>query len=380
MTPRSVVLVGGSTAGSTLMRELRRRGFEGDLTLIDPADGTHRPPLSKAVLTSSTDSADSADSAERSVVIDHAGLGMTHHRSAAVGLDPDARHVVTADGEHHRYDALVVATGAHARRLAEPGQRGEVVLRTLTDARDLRRRMADSTTAVVVGGGFLGFEVATAIAHRGTAVTIVDPQPPLPLLGPYLAARIVERAEAMGITVLTSSATLIGNPVSGVELGDGRRLEADLVVSCVGDLPATSWLAGTPLGTPRGVQIDELARTSAPGVYAIGDVAFVRSGGVARRTPQWANAVTQARVAAAAVLGQPVADPIVDPYYWTDIAGLPVKIVGPLPTRGTPAVLEDAGDAGAILAWEGPTVAAIGLRRPASKLRAIARSLATIRT
>lgn len=368
MTLRDIVVVGGSTGGSTVMRDLRRRGFEGRLTLVDPADGTNRPPLSKAVLAADVDDA--------SVLIDHSGLDIHHVRAAATGLDRGARQVVTSDGERHGFDALVIASGSRARRIAADGQSGEVVLRTLDDARELRHRILGSASVAVIGAGFLGLEVATAAARSGAAVTVIDPDPPLQrLLGPHLAGHLVDRAAEMGVLFRQSSATLVGDPVGAVALGDGTVVGADLVVSCVGDAPVTEWLAGTGLATPLGVEIDAATRTGVPDVYAIGDVAAVRSGGTVRRAPYWANAVTQGRVAAASVLGQDVDDPIVDEYFWTEIAGLSLKVVGPLPLVGAPTTLEDAGDGRGILAWDGQTVVALGVRRTVPQLRAMARDL-----
>jgi 3-phenylpropionate/trans-cinnamate dioxygenase ferredoxin reductase subunit len=368
MSIRTVVVVGGSTAGSTAMRELRRRGFDGELVLVDPDRGTNRPPLSKAVL--------AADVPDDSVLIDHSSLDVRHVRSAATTVDPAARRVTTADGDEHPYDALVIACGSAARRIAAPGQRGELVLRTLDDARLLRDRLTTSSSVAVIGAGFLGMEVATAAARAGATVTVVDPEPPLHrLLGEHLATDLVRRAESLGVRFVRSTARLVGDPVSGVELGDGTTVEAGAVVSCVGDVPAAGWLEGTGLATPLGIEIDASARTAAPDVYAIGDVAAVRSGTTVRRAPYWANAVTQARVAAATILGQDAADPIVDHYFWTDIAGVALKVVGPLPVPGAPSTLEDAGDGHGLFVWDGPTVVAYGVRRSVPKLRATASSL-----
>jgi 3-phenylpropionate/trans-cinnamate dioxygenase ferredoxin reductase subunit len=368
MSMRRVVVVGGSTAGSTAMRELRRRGFDGQLVLVDPERGTNRPPLSKAVL--------AADVPDDSVLIDHSSLDVRHARSAATTVDIAARRVTTADGDEHPYDALVIACGSNARRIAAPGQQGELVLRTLDDARLLRGRLTTSPSVAVVGAGFLGMEVATAAAKAGAEVTVIDPEPPLHrLLGEHLATDLVRRAESLGVRFVQSTARLVGDPVSGVELGDGSTLAAEAVVSCVGDVPTTAWLEGTGLTTPLGIEIDASARTAAPGVYAVGDVAAVRSGQDVRRAPYWANAVTQARVAAASILGQDVDDPILDHYFWTDIAGVSLKVVGALPVPGPPTTLEDADDGHGLFAWDGPTVVAYGVRRSVPKLRATAQGL-----
>jgi 3-phenylpropionate/trans-cinnamate dioxygenase ferredoxin reductase component len=369
MSPADVVVVGGSTAGASAMRELRRRGFDGTITLVDPEDGCNRPPLSKALL--------AGEAPDTSVLMDHTSLEAVHVRSRAVSLDPRTRRVHTAAGDGVRYDALVVATGSRARRLAATGRRGEVVLRTLEDARTLRRRLATSATVVVIGSGFLGMEVATAAARAGAEVTVVDPDPPLQrLLGPHLADALVRRAKDLGIVFRRSPATLVGDPVHGVELRDGVHLPADLVVSCVGDEPVTDWLDGTGLATQAGVEVDASARTGLPDVYAAGDVAAARVDGHVARRPYWANAVAQGKVAAASILGQRTDDEIMDEYVWTEIAGLALRVVGPLPPEGTPDVLEDAGDGLGILAWNRRTVAALGVRRPVPRLRSLAQDLA----
>jgi 3-phenylpropionate/trans-cinnamate dioxygenase ferredoxin reductase subunit len=369
MSPSDVIVVGGSTAGATALRELRNRGYEGRLTLVDPEPGTNRPPLSKAVL------ADAA--AESSVLMDHGSLDIELVPAPASGLDHGARRLLTADGCAHPFDALVVATGSVARRIALPGQSGELVLRTVEDARRIRDRFATASTAVVVGAGFLGLEVATAAARAGLDVTVVDPDPPLErLLGAHLASSICERATALGITFRRSGAVLLGEPVHGVRLDDGEEVVADVVVSCVGDEPATHWLRNSGLEINQGIVIDDQARTSLKGVYAAGDVTALRSGDVVARAPFWANAVTQGRVAAASILGQPTDDPIIDHYFWTEIAGTTVKVVGPLPVEGEPRVLEDAGSGSGLLAWGSSTVVAYGIRRSLPRLRAILRDRA----
>jgi NADPH-dependent 2,4-dienoyl-CoA reductase/sulfur reductase-like enzyme len=362
MSPRTVLVVGGSTAGATAMRELRRRGHDGPLTLLDPEDGTNRPPLSKAVL---------ADpGAEDAVTMDHAALDVDHVRSTATALDPEARVVTDAEGRRHRYDALLVATGGRARRLAAPGQRGERVLRTVDDARGVRDALAGAASVVVVGAGFLGLEVGTAARRTGAAVTVVDPDPPLTrLVGQHLAGLLLDRAVALGIAFERSTVRLHGDPVSGVLLPDGRVLDADVVVTCAGDVPEVGWLTGTVLADPRGVLVDADARTAVEGVWAAGDVARAEHDGSSARRPFWANAVAQGRVAAASILGQEVDAPIVDHYAWTEVAGTSLKVVGVLPCDGEPEVLEARDDGGLLLAWGPDTVVAVGLKRSVPSLR-----------
>ncbi|MEU1000089.1 NAD(P)/FAD-dependent oxidoreductase [Streptomyces tibetensis] len=375
-TRRSVLIVGESLAGITAARHLRALGHTGPLTIIGAEEhGAYsRPPLSKAVLK------DPAADHTLGLALD--GLDAEVVRSPAVTADTRRRAVTTADDRQVDYDALIVATGADARRLAAPRQRGELVLRTLDDARLLRARLADAGSAIVIGAGFLGMEVAGACAARGIPVTVVDTDQPLErILGGWLSAAITARAAAYGIRFIqtTGFATLTGDPVGGVALPDGTQLTADLVVTCAGEVPSVSWLAGTGLADRLGVGIDDACATTVPGVFAAGDVTYLRGDGTRpdRRAPFWSNAVAQGRAAAASALGLPAPGPPQDDYFWTEIAGLAVKVVGPVPLIGEPTSVQGSvADGHALLTWSHAdgtsTVVAYGLRKPVAALRALA--------
>ena len=374
--PRSVLIVGESLAGTTAARHLRTLGHTGPVTIIGAEEhgGYSRPPLSKAVLK------DPAADHDLGLTLDGLDIGII--RSAAVAADTRRRTVTTADGRRIGYDALIAATGADARRLAAPGQRGELVLRTLDDARLLRTRLADAARAIVIGAGFLGMEVASACAARGIPVTVVDTDRPLRrILGGYLSAAITARAAAYGIRFVqaTGFAALTGDPVRGVLFPDGTELTADLVVSCAGEEPCVDWLAGTGLADRLGVGVDDACATTVPGVFAAGDVTY-RRGKAARphrRTPFWSNAVAQGKTAAASALGLPPSGPSQDDYFWTEVAGLSVKIVGRLPLLGEPTAVEGSVAEGrAVLTWthtdQTATAVAYGRRKPIAALRALA--------
>ncbi|WP_253798284.1 NAD(P)/FAD-dependent oxidoreductase [Nocardia amikacinitolerans] len=366
------MVVGESIAGVTAARELRALGHRGAITIIgaDPCGSYSRPPLSKAVLKDST--------ADATLGYRLDDLDVTSVCSRAVAADFDRRAVVTADGHTLSYDALIIASGAEARRIAAAGQRGELVLRTLDDARTLRSRLDTATSVIVVGAGFLGMEVVSACVARGIPVTVVDVDPPLQtILGSYLSAMISARAEQQGVRIVqaTEFVTLVGDPVSGVALVDGVELTADLVVTCAGEIPNTSWLAGTGLADRNGVGIDEACATTAPGVYAAGDVAYLRAGN--RRAPFWSNAVAQAKVAAASALGLQPVGAASDDYFWTEILGISIKVVGALPLIGPPTRVEGSlADGSALLTWHHgagrATVVAYGIRKPIARLRALA--------
>ncbi|KZF07004.1 MULTISPECIES: NAD(P)/FAD-dependent oxidoreductase [unclassified Rhodococcus (in: high G+C Gram-positive bacteria)] len=370
-TDRRIVIVGDSIAGCTAARELRARGHRGSIVMIGAdADGCYaRPPLSKHMLKGEAAEAETWDLSD---------LDVTAIVDPAVSLDATRRIVTTTAGIDVPYDALIVATGASARRIAHPDQSGETVLRTFADVRALRPTLDEASTAIVVGAGFLGMEVAGACAARGTAVTVVDVDPPLQrLLGSFLSDAIVARAEAASVEFVRADApvALVGDPVTGIEFAD-RTLTADLVVTCAGDEPQTGWLDGTGIADRIGVGIDYRCATDIPGIYAAGDVAYSRT--ASRRAPFWSNAVAQGKVAAASALGiEPTCAPT-DDYFWTEILGLSIKVVGPLPLQGDPTVLEGSVDDGsALLQWSHEdgrtTIVAFGIKKPVGLLRRLAR-------
>lgn len=375
---RRIVVVGDSIAGCTAVRELRARGHQGPITMIGADDdGCYaRPPLSKHVLKGEAAEAETWDLSD---------LGITAIVDPAVSMDTTRRVVTTTAGIDVPYDALIVATGAAARRIAGPDQAGETVLRTFADVRALRPTLDEASTAVVVGAGFLGMEVASACAARGIAVTVVDVDPPLQrLLGSFLSDAIVARAEAASVEFVRADApvTLVGDPVTGVEIAD-RTLTADLVVTCAGDEPQTGWLDGSGIADRIGVGIDYRCATNVPGIFAAGDVAYART--ASRRAPFWSNAVAQGKVAAASALGvEPTCAPT-DDYFWTEILGLSIKVVGPLPLQGDPTVLEGSVDNGsALLRWTHEdgrtTIVAFGIKKPVGLLRRLARENAVSTT
>lgn len=382
-TPRSVVVVGESIAGITTARELRDRGYAGTITIVgaESRGAYARPPLSKVALYGDGDTLDLGYS--------YGDLDLTIVRSPAIALDVAERTVTTSSGDKLGYHALVIASGAEPRRLATSRQRGELVLRTSDDAARLRSRLNDAASAVIIGAGFLGMEVASACVRQGVAVTVIDVAPPLHgVLGEYLSHHISQRASEHGIRFIQAGGPvrLAGNPVRGVLLPNGTTLTADVVATCAGDIPATDWLRGTGLADELGVPVDATCSTSVAGVYAAGDVAYIRAdpGRTARRTPFWSNAVAQAKVAAATVLGEQSSSTPTDDYFWTEILGLAIKVVGPLPVAGQPSTIEGSvADGDALLEWVHPsgtsTVVSWGRRIPVPRLRAMALAELTAR-
>lgn len=384
--PHGVVVVGASLAGVTAADRLRALGYEGRVTLI--GDEHHlpysRPPLSKGVLRGSED----ADSVMLPAFTDADITVRTG--SGAVRLDPVRRRVLLGDGEDVPYDGLVIATGARARRLAtRPGAPRELVVRTLDDCLRLRDLLVGRPSVVIVGGGFVGMEVASTCAALGADVRLVHQEPPLARqLGPFLAGMLTAAARKAEVVLVPTSGgvRLHGDThVRTVVTGDGTVLDADVVVTAVGDLPNRAWLADSGLpGTATsednglGLPVDSRCRL-APNIVVAGDVSAVPGSLDGRRSPFWASARDQANTAAAALLTGDEAAPYQPaPYFWTDQFGLSVKICGPLPTTGMPEVVEGSiDDRAGIFRWPAATgstgtCAAVNHRVPLPRLRRLA--------
>ena len=331
-SPRSspVLVVGASLAGATVAATLREVGFDDEITLLgaESALPYERPALSKKYLTG-------AVSAEAILVHEAAFYAANQITlrlgEPAVGLDADRRLVRLASGEQLPFGTLVIATGASNVRPRIPGidLAGVHQLRTIADADALRAALAGGArTAVIVGMGFIGCEIAATLAGLGLHVTAVDggPGPLWGPLGPELSAVARGWHEQHGVRVLTDrSVTALlpdasGSAVTAVQLGSAERLEADLVVVGVGARPNTSWLLEAPLHLHRGaVGVDTAGRTDLPGVYAVGDVtaSWDAAAGTHRRHEHWASAIAQGRATALAIAGLSP-EPSAPPYFWSD--------------------------------------------------------------
>ena len=233
-----------------------------------------------------------------------------------IAIDPARRSIVFEGGEALSYDRLVLATGSGAVRLRLPGADlpGVVLYRTLEDVRGMLAAAAGGGDAVVIGGGLLGLEAAAGLAKRGMRVTVVHAVDRLMerQLDPGGAAHLARRLAAQGVSlVLAASTTAIvgSNRAQGVELADGRVLPADLVVMAVGIRPETTLAKAAGLGVSRGIMVDDLMRTTAPDIFAIGECAEHRGVCCGLVAP----ALTQAAVAVSVMQGQEAwFDPVED--------------------------------------------------------------------
>lgn len=353
VTLRRVVVVGNGIAGVTAADTLRTLGFDGELVLIgDEAHAAYsRPALSKALLRPEPD--------DTSHLLPPPAHGAQELRGVrATALDPAARTVLLDDGATVGFDGVVIATGCRARRVGGEagGGNAELTLRTLEDALVLRDRASGRPDVVVVGGGPLGMEIASACLELGCATTLVSSAQPLSAqLGPYLSRLFVDAARDKGLRLVRGAAARVRRTASGsvVEMADGSTLEAGLVVTAVGDLPNVEWLVTSGLLRDGRLEVDGRGRVR-PGIVAAGDVASVPTRGGHRRVPLWSAAIEQSRRAAAALLGEEPAVSDSRPYFWTEQFGLSLKAVGHLPFTADPAVEDgDPAERRLLLRWDG---------------------------
>jgi NADPH-dependent 2,4-dienoyl-CoA reductase/sulfur reductase-like enzyme len=319
MSPDHVLVVGAGLAGLRTVEQLRQAGFEGRLSLV--GDEAHppydRPPLSKQVLTGEW----APEKATLRSVEGLDELGVRAHLGlAAVALRPG--EVELSDGASLHADAIVVATGVEARRL--PGQPdGALTLRSLEDSLALKAALGTASSVAIVGGGFIGAEVASAARKADLAVTVLEALPVVSAraLGEELGALAGRLMTEAGVD-LRCGVTLDGFTDSGgLRLADGTVIEADVVVVGIGGAPRTGW---TGLDAPRGLPCDASGRvTGLDGVWAVGDVATWN--GV--RHEHWTSAGDQAAIVARDVLGQEP-PPATVAYFWSDQFGMKIQLIG----------------------------------------------------
>jgi 3-phenylpropionate/trans-cinnamate dioxygenase ferredoxin reductase subunit len=330
----SVVVVGAGAAGVSAVEALRDGGFSGRLTMVGDEAGLpyDRPPLSKLVLLDQTHPGRVLlRDAER-----FADLDVIRQHVRAVELDLAHRRIRLADGSTVDYDGLVIATGVAPRRLGFGHElRGVHVLRTADDALALRADLLKARRVVVVGGGFLGTEVAASATKLDCEVVVVDPLP-LPMagqLGSVVAERLMRLHEANGVTVrvgrMPTGFTARAGGCTGVELDDGTTLAADCVLVAIGCVPAVEWLRSSGLELGNGIECDEYCR-AAEDVYAAGDVArwLNTRYGTRARIEHRTNAGEQGRAAARNLLLGDIEPFAPLPYFWSDQFDVKIQAYG----------------------------------------------------
>ena len=358
-SPRPMVIVGAGHVGGRAAQALRQFGWRGPIVLIgaEPHLPYERPPLSKGLLTGEQDAASTALRPAADWDTDQ----ITHVVAWVESIDTAAHEIVLTGGPQRAerriaYQALLLATGGHLRRLDIPGADlpGILGLRTLDDAAQIAARLQPGVRVAIVGGGFIGLEVAASARQRGCEVTVIEGA--TRLLGravpEAIGARVLALHRAHGVEIhLGTLPTAFERQTDGrtrVTLTDGTALAVDTVIVGIGIVPAVELAVQAGLVVNRGIVVDAHLATSAPGVFAAGDVAEFPSplNGAPIRQETWQNAEAQARVAAANMLGQGVTFDTL-PWFWSDQYDHQLQVCGE-PALGVTTVTRPLCDAALI--------------------------------
>jgi anthranilate 1,2-dioxygenase large subunit len=331
----TAVIIGAGQAAAAAIRALRKAGFNGAIDLV--GDELHlpyeRPPLSKDMLLG-RGNLDACTRLSRS----HAeSLGVRLHLGQqAIAIDPAQKQVVLAQDKTLPYDALLIATGGRARRLAIPGsdRPGVFHLRTVEDAAAIDRALASATHVAIVGGGFIGLELASAAISRNVAVTVLEREPEIMMrLLPTPLGRTFRRiVETHGVDVRRQAdireITQRGSKL-GVETGRDT-IEVDAVLVGIGLEPAIDLAAAAGCTTAGGIEVDAEGRTSVPGIWAAGDCALhhVLRDDRRVRLESWHNAEEQGAAAGRSMAGAARDTSAKKPWFWTDQFGLNIQMIG----------------------------------------------------
>ena len=377
-TSGGIVIVGGGLAAARTAEQLRRAEYQGAITLVSDEDHLpyDRPPLSKDVLRGETDDVllKPAEFYEEKAITLRLG-------AAAASLDTEAQTVTLANGDVIAYDELVIATGLTPKRIPSfPDLEGVRVLRTFDESLALRKHAGTARHAVVIGAGFIGCEVAASLRKLGVDVVLVEPQPtPLAsVLGEQIGELVarLHRTEGVDVRCGVGVTEIRGTDhVEQVVLSDGSELDADIVVVGVGSRPSTDWLEGSGVTIDNGVVCDVAGRTSAPKVWAIGDVASWRDAlGHQVRVEHWSNVAEQARVIVPTMLGAEATSAVVVPYFWSDQYDVKIQCLGEPEADDVVHVVSDDGRK--FLAYyerDGAVVGVVGGGMPGKVMKARAK-------
>lgn len=329
--PDSVVIVGGGAAGNAAAETLRREGYSGPVTLLsaDPSPPCDRPNLSKDYL-AGTAQPDWIPLRPPDFYAEH-GINLKLN-TRAVAIDVAAHKLSLSDGSRLSYGALLLATGAEPLRLDVPGSRlpHVCVLRSLADSNALIARAGTARNCVVVGAGFIGLEVAASLRARDLEVHIVAPEtrPMERIMGAAIGDVVRAMHEAHGV-IFHLGTTIATISEADVTLSTGQRLPSDLVVIGIGVRPEVALAAQAGLAVDRGVTVDEYLRTSAPDIFAAGDIARWpdRRSGRNIRLEHWVVAERQGQVAARNILHRMRPFDAV-PFFWSQHYDTVISCVG----------------------------------------------------
>jgi 3-phenylpropionate/trans-cinnamate dioxygenase ferredoxin reductase component len=346
-----VVIVGAGQAGLQAALSLREFGYPGEVTLVgsEPHLPYHRPSLSKRGLAEPIGAADLA--IRNQVLLDAKGIDL-ELGAIAVAIDRSAKSLILSDGRALHYSALVIATGSVPRRLSLHGADAANVLglKDIADLDRLRGLLGDVRRAVMIGGGFIGLELAASLTRRGVAVTVLEAAPRLlaRVASEDLSAHVAATHRANGVDIRTG-ATVAGlsgiRRVDAVALADDEVLATDLVVVGIGADADDRLASAAGLAVDRGILVGADGGSSDPAIYAAGDCArYIHPlYGESVRLESVNNAVDQGRRVAATIVRRPQPTPSV-PWFWSDQFDLKIQLAGlPSPLDGVEIVESDEG-------------------------------------
>jgi len=371
----TVVIIGGGQAGGETAAELRRLEFPGQIVLIgeEPNPPYKRPPLSKAYLAGTLN--DEGLYVMQPAALDKAGILFRGGLRATL-IDRAKQVVHLSDGSLLPYDRLVLTTGGRARPLPLPGSElpNVLPLRTMDDVQRIRQRCEPGKKAVIIGGGFIGLEVAAVLVKKGLQVTVLEGLPRVlaRVTCPEISAFFERVHREAGVDLRTSASVtgLLGEPeVRQVQLADGSRIDADVVIYGIGLIPNTDLAAEAGLAVGNGIVVDAHTRTSDPLIHAAGDCTEHPSAFLGRRVrlESVQNALEQGRAVAQHLMGREQSYEMV-PWFWSDQYDLKLQMVGISGThdqvvvRGQP---QSARSFSVFYLKDGALIAADTVNRPA---------------
>lgn len=366
-----MVIIGAGECGARAAQALREEGFAGPVMLVgaEPHAPYERPPLSKSNMT------DAGVPAPRTIVSRDklAELGITFAAGvSAIAIDRKDRSVALSSGERLAYGRLLLATGASARRLPVAGADGAscVYLRSYDDCLRIRRALHPGRRIAIVGGGFIGLEVAASARQRGAEVTVIEATPRLlarcvpKAIAAVVMAEHVERGVQIRCGAVLDRIEHRPGGETVLHCRDGT-IAADLVLIGIGAVPEIALAADAGLECDNGIAVNDRLRTADPNIFAAGDCCsfpLAIYGGRRARLESWRNAQEQGTLAARNMLGGD--EPLTAvPWFWSDQYGLTLQIAG-LADAGTAIIRRDLDDRAVILfhlAADGRLVAASGI-------------------
>lgn len=325
-----MVIVGAGECGVRAALALREQGYDGPVTLIGAERHApyERPPMSKQLMLAADDPVPRTIASPERLAED----GITFQSSAAVtSIDRQRRRVILADDRSIGYHRLLLATGAQPRRLAQASGANIAYLRTYDDALRIRGSLHRRERIVIVGGGFIGLELAAAARGVGTEVTVLEALPRLLSRGvpQDIAQALDARHRAAGVSIILD-ASIASFSSDRVELANGTSVLADLIIIGIGVLPETSLAMAAGLAVDNGIAVDNRLRTSDPDILAAGDCCSFPLDiydGRRVRLESWRNAQEQGSLAARNMLGadEPIS---AVPWFWSDQYDLTLQVAG----------------------------------------------------